>query len=528
MTSKNNSMCDVVVVGAGIGGLTAGALLARRGLSVRVFERRDVPGGCCSALEVDGHAFDIASSLFYGFGEHGFNANYRVMQELGVELDMFHHDPCFDMVFEGQTLSVYEDRDTWIAALSERFPSCAEGIKAFYDRVGQLYEDALRVGFMPVADASLFELTRVAFDNPTILFTYLPVLSQTVWSVLGPLLPPLESNPEVQRFKAMLDVDLAFGTCAPSHELPLLLAVPILMDRHVGGVRYPRGGAGAIARMLVDGLERHGGQIQFETSVRRVLVERGRAHGVELEDGTVVYADRVICNANIWDTFQELVDSDQLSRRRRREVEALTPSFSVFITCVSVDAEVVPDGFRNHTVVIPDHTTGLRDTSIIYAPSVDDPTLAPEGRHAVTLVNVVNYADWVPEGEQVAVDNPTLNKARVQRALELAEEVMPGISERSTVKGTFSPPRLEQTLRRRFGAVGGPEQNVKQSLNNRQGNLTEIDGLYLVGDSTFPGEGVVAVTISGMTCADQVERLHQQSKKTRRGWGFLGFRKGVG
>jgi len=525
---KNKSSCDVVVVGAGIGGLTAGALLARRGMSVQVFERRSIPGGCCSAFEIDGHAFDIASSLFYGFGEQGFNANYRVMQELGVDLEMFRHDPCFNVVFEGQSMPVPEDLEQWIEQLSRDFPSCAEGLKAFYAQIEQLYEDALRVGFMPVADASLFKLTRMAFDNPTIIFSYLPVLTQTVWSVLGPLLPPLESNEEVRRFKAMLDVDLAFGTCTASDDLPLLLAVPILMDRHIGGVRYPKGGAGEVARTLVRGLERHGGAVQFGTTVRRVLVERGRAVGVELDDGTVVHAEQVICNANIWDTFEELIEPSKVSRKRRRDVDALTPSFSVFITCVSVPEDVVPSGFHNHTVVIPDHTTGLGDTSIIYVPSVDDPSLAPSGRHAVTLINVVDYNDWVPQGGSRAVANAEQDALRIKRALELAEEVLPGISERGEVKGTFSPPGLEQTLRRRFGAVGGPEQTVQQSLNKRQGNLTEIDGLFLVGDSTFPGEGVVAVTISGMTCADQVEQAQQDKKKS---WGLsraLGFRKGVG
>jgi prolycopene isomerase len=494
---------DVVVVGAGIGGLTTAALLASRGLDVEVFERRAVPGGCCTSLPIDGHRFDVASSLFYGFGADGFNANRRVLDELGAALDVLPKNPGFQLVLEGRAIPVHRSQAAYLDELSRAFPSCAAGLRRFYDRLTGLYADVLRVGFLPVADHSLVELALLSFDNPSLVTRYVPLLRHTVWSFLHPLLRGADPD-EVRRLRTLLDVDLAFGTCATTGDAPLLLAVPILIDRHVGGVFYPRGGAQALSDALAAALDRHGGRLRCAAEVRRIVIERGRAAGVQLADGETVRATHVVSNAGSWNTFQALLEPSAVSSRARRRVERLAPSFSAFVTCVSVPADLVPAGFQNHTVAIPDAAAGLARATICYVPSLDDHALAPPGHHAVTLVHVAPYDRWSPGRGARAEDRPELDREWTGRALALAEGLLPGITARGRVLATLSPARLERELGRRYGAVGGPAQVRSQSLHRRSGHGTGIDGLHLVGDSTFPGEGVVAVTISGSNCADRI------------------------
>jgi prolycopene isomerase len=494
---------DVVVVGAGVGGLTTAALLARRGLDVQLLERRPTPGGCCTSLPADGHHFDVASSLFYGFGPHGFNANRRVLDELAQPLDVLPKDPGFQLVLEGHSIPVHHSQAAYLDALCAAFPSCAPGLRRFYERLTALYADVLRVGFLPVADQSLVQLALLSFDNPSLVTRYLPLLRHTVWSFLQPLLQGA-APADVRRLRALLDVDLAFSTCAVADEAPLLLAVPILIDRHVGGVFYPRGGAQALSDTLAAALERHGGRLRRRTEVRRILVERGRAVGVRLADGETVHATHVVSNTGVWNTFQSLLDPATVPAGARRRVERLTPSFSAFVTCVSVPAALVPAGFQNHTVAIPDAAAGLAHATICYVPSLDDPALAPPGRHALTLVHVAPYDRWSPAPGAPAVDRPDLDRQWTARALALAEPLLPGLGAHGRVLATLSPARLERELGRRFGAVGGPAQLRSQSLHRRSGHATGIENLHLVGDSTFPGEGVVAVTISGLNCADRI------------------------
>ncbi len=503
---------DVIVIGAGIGGLTTAALLARRGLRVQVLERRETPGGCCTSHVEDGFTFDIASSLFYGFGAKGFNANRRVLDELGVELDLFSHDPGFEIVHHGHRLPVHRDLAAWLDALGGRFPSLRRGLGRFYAELEPLYEEILRVGFFPLGDANLLDLARLALGQPGLIKTYVPLLNKTVWDALEPHLRGADPG-EVTRFKHLLDVDLAFGSCTPSHELPLLHAVPILMDRHVGGIHYPRGGASALPAALVRGLERHGGSIRYGAEVTRILASGGRASGVQLASGERLEARHVVCNANIWSLYGDLLPGGAAPARLTRRVEALTPSSSAFVVCLAVEADVLPAGFLNHTVSIPASSDDLRDVSILYAPSVDDPTLAPPGYHAVTLVHLTDYAAWVRPGAARATEDEALDRLHIDRAITWAEAVLPGLRQRSRVVARYSPATLERVVGRRFGAVGGPAHNLKQALNQRAGNKTPLPGLYLVGDSTYPGEGVVAVTISGLTCADQIAPALAQEER---------------
>ena len=485
----------VVVIGAGIGGLTAGALLASRGAEVTVVERRDKAGGVCTHHATDdGFCFDIASSLFYGFGDAGFNTMARVFEELGASLPTQACDPSFSFVVEGEHLPVRRELGAWLDVLSAAFPTLAYGLRRWYDELRRLFANILQVGFYPIADASLLELARMAFGNPTILVRYMPILGTTVWRHLLPFLA--EGSPrERLRFQRLLDADLLFASCSTSETLPLLHAVPILLDRHVGGVRYPiRGGSAAVADALVAALRAHGGRLRLGAEVSAIECDGGRARGVTLSSGERLEADVVVCNASIWHLLH-LLDKNDLPRRQARKIEALVPSSSARVACLAVPAEGTEEPVDKHTVYVPslDEDLKPREVCIVYAPSVVDASLAPEGQHAITLVQLTPWTT-----------SDAADEEGLQQLLDEARRHLPATIESGEVRAYYGPSRFAEEFARPFGAVGGPALQLGQALHHRAGNLTPVAGLALVGDSTYPGEGVVAVTTSALICANQI------------------------
>jgi hypothetical protein len=154
--------------------------------------------------------------------------------------------------------------------------------------------------------------------------------------------------------------------------------------------------------------------------------------------------------------------------------------------------------------LVPADSGVSEEALVITIPSLLEAHRAPPGHHAVTVMSVEQYDDWIPPGFQRAREDAKRARARARQDCALAETVLPSITRKSEIKATFSPAWMETQLGRRYGTVGGPAQSAHQSLNHRQGNNTEIAGLYLVGDSTYPGEGVVAAAVSAVTCVDQI------------------------
>ena len=144
MHSQHES-ADVIVIGSGIGGLTAAALLQERGISTLVFEKNRYPGGSCSSFQREGYRFDAGASVFYGFGENStsgtLNLHTRIFRKLGVEVrtifdpvQIHYHLP------NGFSLPAYYNRHAFFDALAARFPHETEGIKNFYRELTEVYE----------------------------------------------------------------------------------------------------------------------------------------------------------------------------------------------------------------------------------------------------------------------------------------------------------------------------------------------------------------------------------------------------
>lgn len=494
--ADTDSAFDILVIGAGIGGLTAAALLQETGFRVLVLEQSRHPGGSCSSFRREGYTFDAGASVFYGFAENGrsgtLNLHTRVFRRLGVEVptvpdpvQIHYHLP------RGLDIRAHFSRERFQAELKTAFPHEAEGIEKFYRELEWVYDilSALPAGSLE----DLRHLLSVGANHP---LKTVSLALKTLQS-MGRTARRHISDPELLRF---IDIEAYSWALQDALSTPLVNAGICLADRHHGGINYPLGGSGSIPEALVEGFERFGGEIRYGARVERILVEEGTAVGVRLQGGSELRARAVLSNATIWDTFNRLVDDPRHRVPEDRFIEA--PSW--FQLYLGVDAACVPEGMDVHHVKVDGWEGYDRPGGTLYCsvPSLLDPSLAPQGHHVVHAFVTDRTERWA--GLERGSEGYRARKGEMERELvERLEALMPGIGGAVRVKVSASPSTHERWLARRNGSYGPllkPGQNILLKPQNR----TPVGNLFTVGDSTFPGQGVIAVTYSGVSCASLV------------------------
>ena len=276
---------DVVVIGAGIGGLTAAALLAKRGKSVLVVDQHYVPGGNATIFKRPGYEFDIG--IHYvgqcGPGE-AMPSILHAAGARGVEFAAMDPDGFDTLVFPELSFRVPRGIDAYRDRLVEHFPSEVRGIERYVDMLRQVHK-----------------LQGIA-ANPKAALSILPkALGALYWSraTLGAFFDTCTRDPLLRAVLAGESGD--YGQ--PPSRASLLFHSALMLHYLESGGYYPKGGGQVMSDALADSIEESGGKVLLSTRALRIVVEGGRARGVEIENKHIgrrtVHAATVISNADI-------------------------------------------------------------------------------------------------------------------------------------------------------------------------------------------------------------------------------------
>ncbi|MEI8033429.1 MAG: FAD-dependent oxidoreductase [Chlorobiaceae bacterium] len=493
-----NDLVDVIVAGAGIGGLTVAALLQERGFSTLVFEKNRFAGGSCSSFVREGYTFDAGASVFYGFGDNEtggtLNLHTRIFRKLGIEVETV-HDPVqiHYHLPDGFDIAACYDRKRFLDALSARFPHEREGIEMFYGELDDVYGI---IGSLPAGSLEdLTHLASIGLNHPIKAIS----LAMKTFRSMGRTARAYIRDEELLHF---IDIEAYSWAVQDAVATPLVNAGICLADRHHGGINYPLGGSGSIPKALCRGLEKFGGEIRYNADVAAIIMENGVARGVRLADGSQYFAKTVISNATVWDTFNRLVGDPGY----RVEEDRFLCAPSWFQLYLGVDAAVIPKDFHVHHILVDDWKSYNRPGGTIYCsvPSILDSSLAPAGRHALHLFVTAEMAEW-EELERGGDAYRNAKEAVAASVLERMERLMPGLSKAIELKVLASPLTVERYLNRFRGSYG-PLLKPGQYILQKPQNTTPVKNLFAVGDSAFPGQGVIAVTYSAVSCASGVAR----------------------
>ncbi|MFN6566400.1 NAD(P)/FAD-dependent oxidoreductase [Dendronalium sp. ChiSLP03b] len=491
---------DVIVIGSGIGGLSAAGLLARYGKRVIVCESHTIAGGAAHSFRRRGFEFDSGPSFYCGLTNSHLNPVKQVLDVLGESLQVIPYNPLGHYHFPEGTFAVYSNADRYREEVAKITPQGAREFQQFEERLLGLYE-AMK-GIPTLALRADWQVILVLLKRylPSLakMLPYLPLVGASVGNVMDATVKDSWVRGIIDLECFLLSGLKAHGTIAP--EVAFMLG-----ERSRTGVEYPVGGSGAIVNALVRGLERWGGELRLGCHVEQILVETGKAVGVRLQKGEILKAPVVISNATIWDTCNNLLNSEDLPASYR-QAALKTPAVESFMHLHLGIRAADLENLTGHHVVVRDSSQDIiapGNTCMISIPSVWDRHLAPEGHHVVHVYSLEPYAGWERN------DGYEAKKQQKAQSLYCAlERIIPDVRERVVLELIGTPLTHAHYLRRYQGTYG-PAIAAGKMFPSTQ---TPIQGLYRVGDSTMPGIGVPAVAASGILCANSLVERSQTAQ----------------
>ena len=488
-----------VVIGAGLGGLTAAALLLHAGQRVTVLESHIYPGGSAGTFFHKGFRFDAGATLAGGFAPGGPHA--RLAEILDLEWPIKPVDPAWVVHLpDGRAVTQWADREQWTAEWRAAFPRTA----AFWrtqERLAEASWDIARRPF-PWPPESIRDFWTLAKALRPSTLPALPYLFRTIGSVAA------TDDP---LFKAFLDGQLLIAAQTTADYAHALYGSAAL-DLPRRGVNHVRGGIGALAQTLVDWIRAHGGEVLFRQRVTQIEVQRGRATAVITHKGQRFPGDAILANLTPW-ALADLLGA-QAPARLQKEVAQRPPTWGAFTLYLGLDAARLPELPAGHHQVIVDHTRPLGEGNSVFISLSDaaDDRRGPPGTRTATLSTHTAVAPWW--ALRRANDESAYLARRERyaaRLLAAADKAIPGLAQAATLCLPGTPVTFEFYTKRPLGMVGGFPQT---SLFQARGPGTGVGNLWLVGDSIFPGQSTAGVTLGGMRVATAV--LQASPSSTRR------------
>lgn len=490
------SKFDVIVIGSGIGGLVTATQLAAKGAQVLVLESYVIPGGSSGYFERNGYRFDVGASMIFGFGKRGTtNLLTRALDAVNVSLETIPDPIQIDYHLPNDLrVRVHRDYENFLQELGDKFPQERQGIRKFYDECWQVFNCLNVMELLSLEE--LGYLMRVFFQHPLACLGLVKYLPQNVGNIARKYIK--DSN-----LLKFIDIECYCWSVVPADLTPMINAGMVFSDRHYGGINYPKGGVGKIAEKLVEGLEKHGGKIQYKARVDRILMEKGQVIGVELSNGEIYYGKRIVSNATRWDTFDQLLRDIPLPKKEQTWRERYQQSPSFLSLHLGVEKSVIPADTACHHIIL-ENWQQMQDpegTIFVSIPTLLDPDLAPEGYHIIHSFT----PDWIDRWKGLSTAEYEAKKEDAAgRIIERLETIFPGLDAGLDYMEIGTPRTHQKFLNRDNGTYGPIPQRKLLGLLPMPFNRTSIPGLYCVGDSTFPGQGLNAVAFSGFACAHRV------------------------
>jgi prolycopene isomerase len=492
---------DAIVVGAGLGGLSAATMLARNGLGVLLLERHNVPGGYATTFVRGRYEFEVALHELSGIGppEHR-GGVYRYLEHLGMadKVEFLHMSNLYRSVFPDLDITLPVGREAFEAKLVETFPHEAKGIRRFVKRVFDFGRDRSKIA----RQGGKFNPATMPFRFPHF-FRYLP----TTWGQV------LNRDVRDPRARAVISQYWGYVGMPPSRISFMYFALTLAAYVRRGAA-FPKGRSQALSNAFLATFEEMGGEARLNCGVQRITTADGRVTGVITDEGQEIAADWIVSNADPITTCRDLIGRDKVpsgffTKLQSSEVAAST--VNVYLGVARPHEEL---GLTEHEIFINadyDFDRHYERTRVVAPPesivvtcyNVVYPGISPPGTSIIVLTALMYGEPWyeVPPAEYVATKN-RIGDAMIQ----MAEKIAPGLREYAEVVEVSTPLTNMRYAGTMGGSIYGFNQPPRDHMVWRMGHRGPLDRLYFVGAWTQPGGGYDPAMMSGQMASSSILR----------------------
>jgi len=490
---------DAVVIGAGLGGISATATLAKAGKKVLLLENHNVPGGYATSFTRGRFEFDVALHALSGVGsEKDRGPIWKLLENLGVaqKIKYLQIPELFKGYYPDFELILPVGRSNYEDALCQQFPREKEGIKKFVAELYAVAEQGVKANRIGM---------KAVMADPKPYSTLLAHYGKTLEQVLNPLVKD-------EKARAVLGQIWGYFLLPPS-KLSFMIYALGTVEYLRFGVAHVQGTSQSLSQAFIDVAEENGGQVWLNNGASRILTSKGRIKGVITKDGTEIATQHVICNANPVTVALQLIGRENIPQWYLNRLGAWSGGASVFNVYLGVDCKPyelgldVHENFINISYDLEQQYESMRN-SVDFQPDgvamtafgVNDSTVAPANASTIAVTSVAYGEPWL----KLKPDEYYYAKNRLAaRVLKLLERAAPGLSDHIEVIEVSTPLTNMRYTNNPGGSIIGFDENFQGTGHDRLPIRGPVEGLYFGGAWVNIGGGFEAAMISGAQAAHE-------------------------
>ena len=483
-----------VIIGAGVAGIATAIFLAQKGITVEVYEKNANPGGRCGQMIQEGHRFDLGATILL------MPSIYRnVFSSLGLDMDKELETTSLEPVYK---LFFGDGTDFAFTRDKQRMKSQLEGIEpgsfALYERYVKEGYTFFNLSINGLLDRNFYHLFQfINFGSMRLLFRLKTWIRHTTY---------------IKRFFKDTRLQMAFTfqniyVGQNPYKQPAFFSM--LPGAEISeGALFPKGGMHEVVEKLLSKAVELGVQFQYKSPVSKIIINKNKTEGIQMEDGTVVNADLVIANADLPYVYSRLLPKSRLSERLKKKEY----SCSAIVFHWGVD-KVYPQ-LDHHSIFLNDpykegmekifneKSVSVQPSFYIHAPVRTDKSAAPENQDTLSVIVPVGHVD-----EKVDQDWQQMKQtARDGVIRRLKEAGLADIEEHIKFETCYMPKTWESYCNVTNGSVfGSLSHTILQMGYFRPHNRhRKYKNLYFAGGSTHPGNGIPLVLLSAKLTSERI------------------------